>query len=270
MPDLLHNVRIVLVEPAGARNIGSVARVMKNMALQHLVIVNPHCDHLGEEARQMAVHAANILESARIVATLAEGLAGCRRAIATTGRPRSLATTLETPGAALPWLLGTLPEPDTAALIFGPEDRGLNNEELNQAHRFMCIPSNSEYPSLNLAQAVGVCCYELFQQVKGSKLTQGTDPEKAFSPPSDLPSLQTSQAPPAPLEQMEGFYQQLESMLLEIGYVYEHTAESRMEKFRRLFNRAMPTSQEVAMLRGVLSQMKWAMKTCQQDKDNKR
>lgn len=256
MPDLLENIRIVLVEPAGARNVGSVARVMKNMALKHLVLVNPQCDHLGEEARQMAVHAANVLESARIVTTLPDGLVGCRRAIATTGRPRTLATTLESPSAALPWLLGNAFEPDTAALIFGPEDRGLNNEELNQAHRFLCIPSNSEYPSLNLAQAVGVCCYELFRQVKGQPFEPLNDSLAKHDPLPLNPELA-----PAPLDQMEGFYEQLETLLLEIGYVYPHTAESRMEKFRRLFNRAMPTSQEVAMLRGVLSQVKWAIET---------
>lgn len=238
-------IRLILVEPAGPLNIGSVARVMKNMGLSNLVLVNPHCDHLGAEARQMAVHAGDVLEAARVVATLPEALQGCRKAIATTGRPRTLADRLETPRTALPWLLEDYVEPDSAALIFGPEDRGLNNQELNQAHRFVYIPANPVYPSLNLAQAVGICCYELYQA--------GGDGEWGIGKPLH-PSMS-----PAPLDQVEGFYQQLESLLLEIGYLYPHTANSRMQKFRRLFNRAMPGEEEIALLRGVLSQVSWAV-----------
>jgi tRNA/rRNA methyltransferase len=103
----LHHIRIVLVEPAGPLNIGSVARVMKNMGLRHLVLVNPHCDPFGTQARQMAVHAADVLESAQQVPTLALALEGCFRAIATTARPRDVvpAVPLEPPRQALPWLL---------------------------------------------------------------------------------------------------------------------------------------------------------------------
>jgi tRNA/rRNA methyltransferase len=101
----LNNIRIILMEPAGALNIGSVARVMKNMGLHHLVLVNPQCDRLGEEARLMAVHAADILEQAEEVPTLPDALKGCQRAIATTARSRSLESPLETPRQALPWLI---------------------------------------------------------------------------------------------------------------------------------------------------------------------
>jgi tRNA/rRNA methyltransferase len=268
-------IRLILVEPAGPLNIGSVARVMKNMGLSNLVLVNPHCDHLGAEARQMAVHAGDVLEAARVVATLPEALQGCRKAIATTGRPRTLADRLETPRTALPWLLEDYVEPDSAALIFGPEDRGLNNQELNQAHRFVYIPANPVYPSLNLAQAVGICCYELYQAggdggwgignqelgVGGDREAGGVENKLSSPPPSSSPTppaLHPSM-PPAPLDQVEGFYQQLESLLLEIGYLYPHTANSRMQKFRRLFNRAMPGEEEIALLRGVLSQVSWAV-----------
>jgi tRNA/rRNA methyltransferase len=104
-----------------------------------------------------------------------------------------------------------------------------------------------------------------------SKIQNLVFPPSSPSPPSSLsfppspPSLPHSLTPslpppPAPLEQLEGFYQHLEAALLDIGYLYPHTAESRMQKFRRLYNRAMPTSDEVAMLRGILSQMDWAVK----------
>ncbi|WP_421659179.1 RNA methyltransferase [Leptothermofonsia sp. ETS-13] len=241
----LANIRIVLVEPAGALNVGSIARVMKNMGLCQLVLVNPHCDYLGDEARQMAVHAQDVLEAAKVVRTLPEGLTQCQGAIATTARTRTLPAPLEHPRVALPWLVDIARQSE-AALIFGPEDRGLNNAELNYAQRFLSIPSNPAYPSLNLAQATAICCYELYQLVesKDPSLPEGSD----FTP-----------ATPATFEALEAYYQQLETLLLKVGYLYPHTADSRMKKFRRLFSRALPSTTEVAMLRGILSQVEWAL-----------
>jgi len=248
----LANIRIILVEPAGALNIGSVARVMKNMGLHQLWLVNPHCNPRASEARQMAVHGIDVLESAQQVATLPEALQGCQRAIATTARTRHLPTNLEPPRLALPWLLE---ENITSALIFGPEDRGLSNDELNYAQRFVCIPANPEYPSLNLAQAVAVCCYELFQLAS---------PYPRRSTGTSLQAPQTHhgtslQAPTASLDAIEAYFQHLEAVLLKIGYLHPHTATSRMEKFRRLYYRAMLTPEEVSMLRGILRQTEWAV-----------
>ena len=233
-------VRIVLVEPAGPLNVGAIARVMKNLGLQHLVLVNPQCEPLSVEAQVMAVHAVDVLEAAQQVATLPQALQGCTRAIATTARFRTLTTQMETPRTALPWLIEE--QGLTTALIFGPEYRGLSNEELNYAQRFVCIPSNPAYPSLNLAQAVAICCYELSQctQLQPSADTYATTEDASF-------------------DALEGYYQQLEALLLKIAYLYPHTAASRMEKFRQMFNRAQLKNAEVAMLRGVLSQMEWAL-----------
>jgi tRNA/rRNA methyltransferase len=296
---------------------------MKNMGLHQLVLVNPHCDHLGEEARLMAVRAADILETAKVVESLPAALVGCVRAIATTGDDgRSLPTKLEDPADALPWLLEA-----PSALIFGPEDCGLTNAQLNRAQRLIRIPSSDAYSSLNLAQAVAICCYELYREEGSSATDSVTDvtdvrkrsegrrkrsevrgprsegrrkrsevpgklePEDASFPGSarerisrgwassisdatdnlstcyqeQLATSQTENPSPpltsAPLENLEGYYQQLETLLLKIGYLHPHTAASRMEKFRRLYNRAYPTIDEVAMLRGVLRQTEWAMKT---------
>ena len=274
----LAKVRIVLVEPAGPLNIGAIARVMKNMGLQQLVLVNPHCDPLGPEARQMAVHAVDLLTTARSVPDLPTALQGCQRAIATTARSRTLETELEHPRTALPWLLPTaraveetqtenssdvlLTDTWQSALMFGPEDRGLSNEELNYAQRFIRIPSSPTYPSLNLAQAVAVCCYELYQFVQIGAELSGIS---IASKPTSLPTPETSTAASlsAPLESLEAYYQQLETLLLKIGYLYPHTATSRMEKFRRLFSRAELSVAEVAMLRGILSQMEWALQQSQ-------
>ncbi|BAI88619.1 MULTISPECIES: RNA methyltransferase [Arthrospira] len=238
----LTTIRIVLVEPAGALNVGSIARVMKNMGLTQMVLVSPHCDPMSCEAKTMAVHAQDVLESAQIVDSLPQALIGCQKAIATTARDRSFDRTLEHPRTTLPWLLQS-----PAALIFGPEDRGLSNTELNYAQRIVRIPSSSAYESLNLAQAVAVCCYEL--SLSAQTLIDS----------STLPTPEPSEPLSATLDQLEGYYQQLETLLLKIGYVYPHTVSSRMEKFRHLFNRAQPSSTEVAMLRGVISQVEWAL-----------
>ena len=242
----LNNLKIILVEPAGPLNVGSVARVMKNMGLSQLVLVNPHCDPFGEEARRMAVHGVEVLETARTVASLPAALQGCQRAIATTARSRTLPTSLELPQVALPWLLG---ENLTAALIFGPEDRGLSNQELNYAQRFVAIPANPEYPSLNLAQAVAICTYELYQIAQ-----QSVDKDSQGFPIHEDSELTSNLAT---CDALEGYYQHLETVLLKIGYLYPHTASARMEKFRRLFNRANLSAEEVAMLRGILSQLDW-------------
>ncbi len=245
----LDQVRIILVEPSGPINVGSVARVMKNFGFNHLVLVNPQCNPLSPEALQMAVHAKDILQSSRSLATLPEALQGCTRAIATTARVRDWETPMEKPRVALPWLLE---EPNrSAALIFGREDRGLSNEELNYAQRFVRIPTNSTYPSLNLATAVSLCCYEL--ALFDTENQEDTEKEKLIT------SKNVSENDPASLDVVETYYQELESLLLKIGYLYAHTSASRMEKFRQLYNRAQLQTKEVAMLRGILRQVEWAI-----------
>jgi tRNA/rRNA methyltransferase len=245
MNQKLAKIRIILVEPAGALNVGSIARVMKNLALSQLILVNPHCDHLGEEARRMAVHGLEVLENARVTQTLPEALEGVKKAIATTARVRAMPIELELPSAALPWLFEDNLE---SGLIFGPEDRGLSNLELNYAQRFVSIPSNPEYPSLNLAQSVAICLYELFKSVQSQEIVTKTITENLAS-----------------LDLLEAYYQHLETVLLDIGYLYPHTAKARMEKLRRFFNRSSPTSEEIAMLRGVLRQIEWFKGTAKEE-----
>ncbi|WP_310430279.1 RNA methyltransferase [Chamaesiphon sp. VAR_48_metabat_135_sub] len=245
MNNLLHHIRIVLVEPAGALNIGSISRVMKNMGLTQLVIVNPQCEVCGEEASRMAVHAIDLLETAQIVPDLPTALAGCTRVIATTARARAIPTQLETPRQALPWLIESN---EPTALIFGREDSGLTNAELNYATRYIRIPVGSEYSSLNLAQAVGVCAYEL--QICANPVEDNLSNFRSNIPPNlDI----------APVELIEGYYQQLETLLLEIGYLLPHTAAHRMEKIRRLYNRSQLSPNEVALLRGILRQVHWSI-----------
>ncbi len=228
------SVRIILVEPVGALNVGAVARVMKNFGSRELILVQPRCDWLGEKARQMAVHAAEILAQAQVAPDLTTALAGCHRAVGTLGRTP--------PGEplrqVLPWLLA---DTEPVALVFGPEERGLTWAELQLTQRRVTLPTHPDYPSLNLAQAVGICLYEIYQYQQGA-------PQTATATPT------------APLEQIEDYLRDLEDLLLRVGYLYPHTRTRRMAKIRHLLHRAAPTPAELALLRGMIRQIRWAMR----------
>lgn len=276
------SLRIVLVEPAGGLNVGAIARVMKNMGLAHLTFVNPKCDPLGEEARRMAVHADDVLASANIVATVPDALQGCQRVVATTTRSRDLNLPVDLPRGGLQWILGTdlansrtaLEGGDTpsTALMFGPEDRGLSNAELIYAQRLITIPTNPAYASLNLAQAVALCCYELRQLISPELFNVNTSPHSSMTlvagASSEGAANEVESTEIAPVEMLEGYYQQLEDVLLNIGYLYPHTAKRRMEKFRLLFNRSKLSPNEVAMLRGILRQIEWAIQSATPESGN--
>ena len=274
-PSTLTSVRIILVAPAGPLNVGSVARAMKNFGLSQLVLVNPQCDPLGDEALQMAVHAKDILKVARKVTTIPEALAGCHLAIATTARPRGFNASLDLPEVALPSLLSSsLETPGDTALLFGPEDRGLSNEELSYAQRFTKIPTSPDYGALNLAQAVAICCYELYRVslVGGAHPTglRQNMPASLLSGPLSGKQSESAVLNRARLDELEGYYQHLERLLLKVEYLYPHTAASRMRKFRQLMHRAEPASSEVALLRGILRQVEWALSESESKSESKK
>ena len=236
---------VVLVEPAGPLNIGSVARLCANFAVQELRIVNPRCDHLGEEAMLMAVHGQSLLRQASLHDSLLSALADCRRAVATCGRLDHGEIPLHQPTEALRWLLAP---PDTQdvtgplAMVFGREDRGLSNSELRLCQRVLSLHSDASYPSLNLSHAVAVVLHELL------RLDQESTPSE---PHPD----------PAPAAQMNAFLEDAQDLLLEVGFLLDHTASARMAKVRDLLQRASTQESEVALLRGMIRQLRWAIRT---------
>ncbi len=233
-------IRIILMAPAGARNVGSIARVMKNMGLSQLWLVHPECDWLGEEARHMAVHGLNVLETAQVCESLAVALAGCGVAVATIGRESDRA--IVGPREGMAQLVKTVAESELqGAIVFGREDHGLSNADLDQAQIYVSIPTSAAYQSLNLAQAVGILAYELQLALGG-----------AIAP------VVAVGEPVADLAQVEGYLQDLAALLLDIGYLQEHTAVARMAKLRDLLRRSEPNATDVAMLRGMIRQVKWA------------
>jgi tRNA/rRNA methyltransferase len=247
------SLALVLVEPAGPLNVGSVARLCANFGIAELRLVAPRCDPAGEEARRMAVHGGALLERARHFPNLAAAVADCRRVVATSGRVEQEALPLAAPGEALAWLLaGEQPVPPAegwGALVFGREDRGLSNDELLQAGRVLRLDTGAAYSSLNLSHAVAICLHELQRQRQG-------EPQ-----PSGPPSTATDTASindPCPRAALEAALADAEALLLQVGFLYPHTAHARMAKLRALLQRAQVQDTELALLRGMVRQLRWA------------
>jgi tRNA/rRNA methyltransferase len=231
----LDHIRIVLVEPQHAGNIGAVARAMKNMALSRLVLVNP-VDHLGLEARMMAMHGLDILQQAQVVHTLAQGVADAGYVVGTTRRlGKGRQVTLTSRGIA-PLLL-ELAATNPLAIVFGREDSGLSNEELLVCHELITIPAHPVHGSLNLAQAVLLVCYELF--------VASANP--SVSPPPRLASVQ----------ELERLYARMRAVLSHIGFLHGSHPDRMMGYFRRFFARQGLRSRDVKVFLGVFRQIEW-------------
>ena len=234
---------MVLVEPAGPLNVGSVARLIANFSGPELAIrlhlVAPRCDHLGDEALRMAVHGRGVLEQAQLFDSLQQALAGCSRVVACTGRGEGEPLPVRDLEPALSWMHQD--SAASAALVFGREDRGLSAFELLQAGCLLQIPTGPGYRSLNLSHAVAVVLQQWHQRVVGSAATP--DPSSTAL---------------APREQVEAMLGDAEELLLTVGFLYPHTAAARMAKLRALLQRAGLSPEEVALLRGMVRQCRWA------------
>ena len=246
------SLAVVLVEPAGPLNVGSVARLCANFAIEQLRLVAPRCDHRGPEARQMAVHGEALLEQATLYPDLAAAIADCQRVVATSGRIETESLPLSKPGPALRWLCqdnnGKSGSNTTmAALVFGREDRGLSNAELLQAGRVVRLATSEAYASLNLSHAVAICLHEL-QDCRTQPLPPATNPSPTTLSDGDLCNRGA----------LEAALADAEALLLEVGFLYPHTAAARMAKLRALLQRAQVQEPEVALLRGMVRQLRWA------------
>jgi TrmH family RNA methyltransferase len=228
--------RFVLVEPQGAGNVGSAARALKNLGFSGLELVRPACDPAGDEARRMAVSASDVLEAAGIHDSLDTALAGCSTVVGTsarTGKQRKPHWRLDEWVAEIAGAGGT----GEIAILFGREDHGLNDDDLDRCTHLVHLPADAAYTSFNLAQAVLLVAWEMRR--------------------AGLPPLAEG-APPATDERREEFYTHFEQALLRIGYVNDQTASSIMRRLRRIYGRAGVTEEELATLRGMARQILWA------------
>ena len=233
----------MLVEPSGPLNIGSVARLCGNFGVKELRLVAPRCDYNNEEAMRMAVKGRKFIETAQTFPSLINAIADCPKVMATSGRIDHGELPLEEPEKAVNWFLDS-PKSSNLALIFGREDNGLTNQELVLAQKILTIKTIATYRSLNLSHAVAIVLHEIQRC------------EKKRSSEKEL--LDTA-AQPALASELNDCINETEKLLLEIGFLYRHTANARMAKIRNLLQRSEVRTQEVAMIRGILRQTRWAL-----------
>jgi len=233
----LNSISIILVRPKFHENIGSVARAMKNMGLNRLILVDG-CSPLHMNAYKLASGAEDILERAEEFPTLREAISEMGCVVGTTSRIGKGRSPLLTPKALLKRLI-PLSIKNSIGLVFGSEKEGLTNEELALCHLYVRIPSSESFPSLNLAQAVMVLCYELFQ----SSMT------------IQKHSIQLAKA-----EQLESMFEHMERTLLNIGFLEVKNPKRIMRVLRRILGRSKMEEREVQILQGIWSKMDWHLR----------
>jgi tRNA (cytidine32/uridine32-2'-O)-methyltransferase len=230
----LARVRIVLINTTHPGNIGATARAMKVMGLSSLHLVTPKIyPHADATAR--ASGADDVLQAAQVHASLEGALAGCGLVLGTSARLRSLPLPLLDARRAAQQALAESTGHEVA-LLFGRERYGLTNEEIQRCHFLVNIPSNPDYSSLNIAQAVQILAYELRIAAQGFSNIELAPPD--WQPVDDV--------------QMERLFEHLEQTLLDIRFLNPRQPKRLMARLRRLFNRARPDQNEINILRGIL------------------
>lgn len=232
------NIRIVLVNTSHPGNIGGAARAMKNMGLSRLYLVAPK-EYPSEKALWRAAGAMDVLDNAVVVETLEEAIEGCGLVVGTSARERRIPWPLIDPRQCGErcWQESGQHE---VALLFGREDRGLTNEELQKCQYHVHIPANPEYSSLNLATAVQVVCYEL----RMAHLI-----EKEGTPLGNV----EWDVPPAKVDAMERYFEHLQQTLETLDFLSPDNPRQTMTRLRRLYHRIRPDEMELSILRGVLT-----------------
>lgn len=238
----LDDIRIVLVNTSHSGNIGSAARAMKTMGLSNLYLVDPACE-IDSHASALAAGATDVLGKTVVVDTLADAIADCGLTIGTSARSRTLSWPMVEPRECGEKLVAEA-EQGPVALVFGRENSGLTNEELQQCNYHVCIPANPEYSSLNLAMAVQTLCYET-RMAYLNKQPKAQEEDEVVYPNA---------------KQTELFYEHLEQTLNDTGFIIKQHPGMVMTKLRRLFNRARPEEAEMNILRGILTSINKSIK----------
>ena len=235
--------KIVLVETLGAINLGSVARLCENYGISELRLVSPRCNPNDLEATNMAVKGKKFLRNASVYKSLLEAIADCPKVIATCGRidHNHEGIPIEDCENALKWVFSG--QRDTPiAIVFGREDRGLTNKELLLANKTFSLNTSSSYPSLNLSHSVAIVLHELNKfNLITSKQTEINNFDPAFP------------------RQLDDLIDDSKKLLLDIGFLLEHTSDSRMQKLKSLLIRGEIRQKEVSLIRGIVRQVRWAI-----------
>ena len=239
----LDNIHIVLMQPRYPENIGSAARAMRNMGLRHLSVVDPENFDLSRAFKLSTHVAADVIERCRTYDDLKEALASCQYVVGTTARLGKHRQVIQTPERLANQLIPISRE-NRVAILFGPEDKGLSNEDTRLCHVLVNIPT-ADFSSLNLAQAVMVVSYALFT----SRLAQ---------PVAFTPRL-------ANRHELDGMYEQLKEILVRISYINADNPDHFINSLRRFFTRLQLRAGEVSMIRGIIRQVNWYAEKRYQD-----
>jgi TrmH family RNA methyltransferase len=231
----LDNISVLLVETQSSANIGSVARAMKNMGLHQLMLVDCQTE-LTQEAYQLACGADDVLDNRQRSDSLRDALSTFSLSVGTSSRRVDWIPTVYRP-RELAEQVAELSENQKIALVFGPERTGLTDEHLQHCQRLVTIPSNPEFESMNLAQAVAIVSYEIFQRFVNVPLGRAMEM--------------------ASLDEVEGFFEHLQSCLTEIGFLNQQNPLKIMVTLRQILGRASLEERDVSILRGILSQWSW-------------
>jgi TrmH family RNA methyltransferase len=232
--------RIVLVRPRNPLNIGAAARALANFGFNELVLVRPH-DPVWQEARS-AVGASQILKSARAVNDFVEAVADCTLVVGTTTGSRRNLDLQPLSLTAFTEKLRELPVHSGAALLFGSEKTGLSNEQLSYCHFLVRVPTTANCPSMNLGQAVAVCCYELARAARFPK---------AKAPP------RVHASPPASVQSLDHILDRMVRLLDYAGYFNPKARSVQITRLRRLLLELQLSNYDVRVLGGILAQMEW-------------
>lgn len=234
-PGFLSNITVVLVEPRTPGNIGSTARAMKNMGLSCLTLVNP-VPHEVPETFNLAHGSEEIIHGCQIKASLGEAIADATLVVGTTHRRRRRSIPVFPPAEAMRRIVETAPH-QRCAILFGREDQGLYNHELDLCQVLARIPTACRYPSLNLAQAVMLFAYEVYQASVG---------------PPGAPALDLASS-----ADVERLYSRIDRAMTSIGFVSRNTPDTFMRSVRRVFGRTQLERRDVATLHKVCTKIEW-------------
>lgn len=232
MQQLAH-IRFVMVETSHSGNLGACARALKTMGLSSLVLVNPQCQ-LDDQAYAMSSGATDVLDGARVVATIEEAIEDCQLVVGASARNRALPWPVVDPDAFAERAVG---QAGAVAVLLGREASGLTNDELALCHYHVHIPSNPEYSSLNVASAAQLLGWACRRQA-----LQQQDQETDAGEP-----LATS-------GQLESFFAHWQQQLISVGFLDASHPRHLMARLRRLMMRAQPEANEINILRGILTE----------------
>jgi len=230
----LQNITIVLNQPRYPENIGAAVRAIRNMGIDRLIVVDPR-DYDLEKIQKMATHGClDTVAAIHLRANLKVALEPFQYVIGTTARLGGQRHTGKP--AATAEKIVSISQENQVAVVFGREDRGLSNEDLRLCHELVHIPT-AEFSSLNLAQAVMIMCYELFNAGVESK-------------PAYVPRM-------AQRQELDTMLDQLREILIRISYINPENPDYWMHHLRQFFTRIQVRAREVSIIRGLIRQVDW-------------